>query len=347
MRDPYETLGVPRTASADDIKKAYRQLAKKLHPDLNPGNAKAASQFKEVSAANDLLSDPEKRARFDRGEIDASGARPERARHREAGVAFVSLDKVRLVYGAGSGGTLAVQDASLSMERGEFVAVVGPSGCGKSTILKMVSGLLAPSAGLVTVEWQRVTRPRKDCGIAFQNPTLLPWRTTLDNILLSVEIAEEHSKKYRRERKPYLDAAHDLLATVSLTGFESKFPWQLSGGMQQRASLCRALIHQPQLLLLDEPFAALDAFTREDLWQVLQNLYLTRKFTVILVTHDLREAAFLADTVYIMSRRPGRIVSSKRVGLPRTRRLDDCFRPEFTDLVQDLRARIAKELEAA
>jgi NitT/TauT family transport system ATP-binding protein len=268
-------------------------------------------------------------------------------RHREAGVAFVNLDKVRLVYGAGTGGTLAVQDASLNIERGEFVAVVGPSGCGKSTILKMVSGLLNPSSGLVSVEGQRVTQPRKDCGIAFQNPTLLPWRSTLDNILLSVEIAEEHSRKYRRDKKPYLEAAHSLLATVGLSGFESKFPWQLSGGMQQRASLCRALIHQPQLLLLDEPFAALDAFTREDLWLVLQNLYLTRKFTVILVTHDLREAAFLADTIYIMSKRPGRIVSSKRVDLVRPRKLDDCFKPEFTDMVHDLRSRIAKELEVA
>jgi len=268
-------------------------------------------------------------------------------RRERAGVAFVSLEKARLVYGSGSGGTLAVEDASLTIERGEFVAVVGPSGCGKSTILKMVSGLLQPSAGLVTVEGQRVTQPRKDCGIAFQNPTLLPWRTTLDNILLSVEIAEEHSKKYRRDKKPYLDAAHDLLATVGLSGFENKSPWQLSGGMQQRASLCRALIHQPQLLLLDEPFAALDAFTREDLWLVLQNLYRTRQFTVILVTHDLREAAFLADTIYIMSRRPGRIVSSTKVGLPRPRALADCFKPEFTEMVMELRTRIARELEAA
>jgi NitT/TauT family transport system ATP-binding protein len=262
-------------------------------------------------------------------------------------VAFVDLQNVRLVYGAGAGGTLAVANASLSIERGEFVAIVGPSGCGKSTILKMVSGLLQPTDGLVTVEGQRVTQPRKDCGIAFQNPTLLPWRTTLDNILLSVEIAEEHRRRYRRDKRPYLEAAHELLATVGLDGFESRFPWQLSGGMQQRASLCRALIHQPQLLLLDEPFAALDAFTREDLWQVLQNLYLTRKFTVILVTHELREAVYLADTIYIMSRRPGRIVSETRVSLKRPRSLDDCFKPEFVDMVHELRARIARELEPA
>ena len=261
-------------------------------------------------------------------------------------MSFVDLKDARLVYGGG-GGTLAVDNASLSIARGEFVAIVGPSGCGKSTILKMVSGLLPPTSGVVTVEGQRVVRPRKDCGIAFQNPTLLPWRTTLSNILLSVEIAEEHAKKYRRDKKPYLDAARDLLATVGLLGFEDRFPWQLSGGMQQRASLCRALIHQPQLLLLDEPFAALDAFTREELWQVLQNLYDKHRFTVILVTHDLREAVFLADKIYIMSKRPGRIVSATKVDMQRPRTLEDCFNPRFVDMVHDLRARIGRELEAA
>jgi NitT/TauT family transport system ATP-binding protein len=262
-------------------------------------------------------------------------------------VAFVDLKNVRLVYGSGAGATLAVENATLSIGRGEFVSIVGPSGCGKSTILKMVSGLLMPSAGDVTVDGQRVTQPRKDCGIAFQNPTLLPWRTTLDNILLSVEIADEHRRKYRRDRKPYLEAARDLLATVGLTGFEDRYPWQLSGGMQQRASLCRALIHEPQLLLLDEPFAALDAFTREDLWKVLQDLYLKRRFTVILVTHELREAAYLADTIYIMSKRPGRIVDESKVTLRRPRTLADTYQPGFVDQVQALRARIGKELETA
>ena len=261
-------------------------------------------------------------------------------------MSFVDLQDARLVYGGG-GGTLAIENASLSIARGEFVAIVGPSGCGKSTILKMVSGLLPPTSGLVAVEGQRVLQPRKDCGIAFQNPTLLPWRTTLSNILLSVEIAEEHAKKYRRDKQPYLDAARDLLATVGLLGFEDRFPWQLSGGMQQRASLCRALIHQPQLLLLDEPFAALDAFTREELWQVLQSLYDKHRFTVILVTHDLREAVFLADKIYIMSKRPGRIVNETKVDMKRPRTLEDCFAPHFVDMVHDLRARIGRELEAA
>jgi NitT/TauT family transport system ATP-binding protein len=262
-------------------------------------------------------------------------------------VAFVELENVRLAYGRGSGGTLAVDGATLSIERGEFAAIVGPSGCGKSTILKMVSGLLSATGGLVSVDGQRVTQPRKDCGIAFQNPTLLPWRTTLDNILLSIEIAEEHARKYRRDKQPYLAAARDLLSTVGLGGFEDRFPWQLSGGMQQRASLCRALIHQPKLLLLDEPFAALDAFTREELWQVLQNLYLKHRFTVILVTHDLREAAFLADRIFIMSKRPGRIVSETKVDFKRPRTLDDCFAPSFVEAVHELRARIGRELEGA
>ncbi len=262
-------------------------------------------------------------------------------------MAFVDLQNVRLAYGGGAGGTLAVDGATLAIERGEFAAIVGPSGCGKSTILKMVSGLLPATAGLVSVEGQRVLKPRKDCGIAFQNPTLLPWRTTLDNILLSIEIAEEHSRKYRRDKAPYLGAARDLLATVGLAGFEDRFPWQLSGGMQQRASLCRALIHQPKLLLLDEPFAALDAFTREELWQVLQNLYLKQQFTVILVTHDLREAAFLADRIFIMSKRPGRIVSEAKVEFRRPRTLEDCFAPRFVETVHELRARIGRELEGA
>ncbi len=260
---------------------------------------------------------------------------------------FIRLSNVGKTYKTKSGTVEACGEVDLDIRESEFVAIVGPSGCGKSTILKMVSGLLPPTGGLVTVEGQRVLQPRKDCGIAFQNPTLLPWRTTLSNILLSVEIAEEHAKRYRRDKKPYLDAARDLLATVGLLGFEDRHPWQLSGGMQQRASLCRALIHQPKLLLLDEPFAALDAFTREELWQVLQNLYEKHRFTVILVTHDLREAVFLADTIYIMSKRPGRIVSETKVEMKRPRTLDDCFAPNFVDMVHDLRARIGRELEAA
>src|SRR6516164_1706188 len=164
----------------------------------------------------------------------------------------------------------------------------------------------------------------------------------IDNVLLPLEIVEPHRRKFRREREHYRDEAEALLKTVGLDGFSQRFPWELSGGMQQRVSLCRALIHQPALLMLDEPFAALDAFTREELWCVLRDLWQKLGFTVILVTHDLREAAFLADNIHVMSARPGHIVMTKTVDLPRPRDLDICFEPHFTGIVHELRAKIAE-----
>jgi NitT/TauT family transport system ATP-binding protein len=263
------------------------------------------------------------------------------------GSAFVALDRVALRYqGGGLDGTLAVEDATLSIRQGEFIAVVGPSGCGKSTLLKLVSGLLRTSAGSVVVAGQNVTRPLPICGMAFQAATLLPWRTTLDNVLLPLEIVEPHAKRFRRERASYEDKARKLLATVGLGDFAERYPWQLSGGMQQRASLCRALIHEPALLLLDEPFGALDAFTREELWGVLQNLYLERKPTVILITHDLRESLFLADTIYVMSARPGRIIEKTHVPMPRPRSSEDTFKPAFIELEHHLRSLIADQRKA-
>ncbi|MGQ0663557.1 MAG: ABC transporter ATP-binding protein [Pseudomonadota bacterium] len=260
---------------------------------------------------------------------------------------FVALDRVSLTYGSGTGGseagaTPALAEASIRIARGEFIAVVGPSGCGKSSLLKLVSGLHPATTGEVIVAGRRVTGPLKICGMAFQNATLLPWRTTLDNVLLPLEIVEPHAGRFRRHRAAYVAAARDLLATVGLSGFEDKYPWQLSGGMQQRSSLCRALIHEPELLLLDEPFASLDAFTREDLWGVLQTLYLKKKPTVILVTHELREAVFLADTVYVISARPGRVVSRTAVDLPSPRRLGDTFTPRFIELAHGLREQISQ-----
>lgn len=254
---------------------------------------------------------------------------------------FVDIDRVSLAYGPTGNGTLAVSDASLTIARGEFVAIVGPSGCGKSTLLKLVSGLALASAGRVSVAGKPVTGPLKICGMAFQNATLLPWRNTLDNILLPLEIVEPHARTYRRDRDRNVARARHLLATVGLAGFEDKYPWQLSGGMQQRSSLCRALIHEPDLLLLDEPFGALDAFTREDLWSVLQTLWLEKKPTVILVTHDLREAVYLADTIYVMSARPGRIVSRTAVELPRPRTIETTFLPAFINMAHHLRDQIA------
>ncbi len=256
---------------------------------------------------------------------------------------FVELDKVSLRYGKGDAGTLALADATLSVDKGEFVAVVGPSGCGKSTLLKLVSGLHPATSGSVVVAGNKVTRPLPICGMAFQAATLLPWRTTLDNVLLPLEIVERHAAAYRRDPAPYVEKASRLLAMVGLGGFEQKYPWQLSGGMQQRTSLCRALIHEPDLLLLDEPFGALDAFTREELWEILQTLFMSQRPTVILITHDLRESIYLADTVCVMSARPGRMISRTRVPFARPRTLEDTFKPEFVEMEHALRNQIAQQ----
>jgi NitT/TauT family transport system ATP-binding protein len=255
--------------------------------------------------------------------------------------AFVTLDKVDHAY-AGAGSALAVEGLSISVNHGEFAAVVGPSGCGKSTLMKLATGLQFPRAGTVTVAGQKVTAPVKIAGMAFQAPTLLPWRTTLENLLLPLEIVEPHRSEMRRRKTEFAERARNLLTSVGLRDQGEKFPWELSGGMQQRTSLCRALIHEPQLLMLDEPFGALDAFTREELWCVIRDLQAARKITVILVTHDLREAVFLADRVFVMSSRPGRIVVERKIELPRPRDLEVTFTPEFQDLVHELRGHIVK-----
>jgi NitT/TauT family transport system ATP-binding protein len=252
------------------------------------------------------------------------------------GGSFVELDRVSLRYGEDESGTLALQGTSLKVGSGEFVAIVGPSGCGKSTLMKVVTGLWQPSQGTVIVDGRRVNAPLSIAGMAFQNPTLLPWRSALSNVMLPLEIVQ-----LRRERAAYESKARELLALVGLSGFEQHFPWQLSGGMQQRASLCRALIHDPLLLMLDEPFASLDMFTREELWLALQELWLARRPTVILVTHDLREAVFLADRVLVMSARPGRIVAEAMVDLPRPRNLEMTYASYSVDLVHTLRDRIS------
>ena len=252
---------------------------------------------------------------------------------------FVEIDRVWMRYN-GAGGTLALRNASLHVGREEFVAVVGPSGCGKSTLMRLVTGLWRASSGSVIVAGKEVDRPLSIAGMAFQNPTLLPWRTILENVMLPFEVVEPHAGKLRRERAFYEGRCMELLDLVGLKGFEKKNPWQLSGGMRQRASLCRALVHQPQLLMLDEPFAALDVFTREDLWAVLQDLWLARRPTVILVTHDLREAAFLADRILVMTARPGRILIERTVELPRPRTQAMTYTPYFQELVQNLRGHI-------
>jgi NitT/TauT family transport system ATP-binding protein len=256
----------------------------------------------------------------------------------EAGRGRVEFEHVFLAYDGHD--EFAVEDVTLSIRPGEFVAIVGPSGCGKSTFMKLATGLKPPTRGKVIVDGTPVTGPLKIVGMAFQAPTLLPWRTTLDNVLLPLEIVEPHRSRFKRERAAYAARSQALLAAVGLAGYGDKYPWQLSGGMQQRASICRALVHQPEMLLLDEPFGALDAFTREELWGVLSNLWREQRFTVILVTHDLREAVFLADTVYVMSKRPGRIVARREVALPRPRDLEVTYTDAFISIVHELRERI-------
>ena len=256
--------------------------------------------------------------------------------------AFVDFQNVWLAYNDAllAQGNFAVEDISLQVGQGEFIAIVGPSGCGKSTFMKLTTGLKMPSKGSIKINGAAVTGPLKISGMAFQAPSLLPWRTTLDNVLLPLEIVEPYRSNFKAKRKEYEARASQLLETVGLGGYEKKFPWQLSGGMQQRASICRALIHEPKMLLLDEPFGALDAFTREELWCILRDLHAVQKFNVILVTHDLRESVFLADKVYVMSKSPGRLMVEKHIDLPRPRELEITYTKEFADIVLELRGHI-------
>ena len=257
-------------------------------------------------------------------------------------MSFVDFRNVWLAYNDEllAKGHFAVEDISLQVEEGEFIAIVGPSGCGKSTFMKLTTGLKMPSKGSISIGGRPVTGPLKISGMAFQAPSLLPWRTTVDNVLLPLEIVEPYRSQFKTKRDEFRARASRLLQTVGLAGYEEKFPWQLSGGMQQRASICRALIHEPRMLLLDEPFGALDAFTREELWCTLRDLHAAQRFNVILVTHDLRESVFLADTVYVMSRGPGRIVVRRDIDIARPRDLEVTYTTHFTDLVHELRGHI-------
>lgn len=260
--------------------------------------------------------------------------------------AFIDLSDVTVRYGAHDQGTLALDRTNLRISQGEFVALVGPSGCGKSTILKLVAGLLQPSSGGLLVGGRESPSTQQSgktrIGLAFQNPTMLPWLSIRDNVMIPLKIVEPFRHEYARKKKgEFADRAEALLAQVGLKGFGDKRPWQLSGGMLQRASLCRALIHEPQLLLLDEPFGALDSFTREELWALTQQLWMDKKPTVLLVTHDLREAAYLSNRICVMSARPGRILEDRAVPFERPRTLAMSYAPDVSALVQELRQCIA------
>ncbi|HMJ41479.1 MAG TPA: ABC transporter ATP-binding protein [Pseudolabrys sp.] len=257
---------------------------------------------------------------------------------------FVELENVTLTYGRGDKQVTALGLTNLRVNQGDFVALVGPSGCGKSTILKLVTGLIKASEGYVYVAGREVGATPVRVGMAFQNPTMLPWLTVRDNVMLPLKIVPPFRQEYRTKRKTeFRDRADALLKEVGLANFGDKHPWQLSGGMLQRASLCRALVHEPQLLMLDEPFGALDQFTREELWAVMQELWMKLKPTVLLVTHDLKEAGYLATRICVMRTRPGQIVDDAEVPFPRPRTIDMSYTPTFVSMTQRLRELIVSQ----
>ncbi len=227
-------------------------------------------------------------------------------------IRFQNLNKT---YRTKSGDVQAVVDVNLDIKESEFVAVVGPSGCGKTTLLKMLAGLLPYSSGAITRAGKKVTEPQTDVGIVFQDSIMLDWRDVLSNVMLQIDIRN-------MDRSRYMPVARDLLQKVGLAGFEGKKPYELSGGMRQRVSICRALVHDPPLLLLDEPFGALDALTREQISMDIQHLWMEKRKTALFITHSIPEAVLLADRVVVMSPRPGRIVEIIDIDLPRPRRLD-------------------------
>ena len=259
----------------------------------------------------------------------------------------IELSDASVTFGRGDRAVPALSKTTLRIADGEFVALVGPSGCGKSTILRLVSGLVQPTSGVVIVGGREVAARALRVGMAFQNPTMLPWMTIERNIMLPLKIVEPFRSNFRRLRKTeFRDRANALLEQVGLRGFGSRYPWQLSGGMLQRANLCRALIHEPRMLLLDEPFGALDQFTREELWAILQNLWMTHKPTVLLVTHDLKEAGFLANRICVMAARPGRIIDDAVVPFQRPRTIEMSYEPDFVAMTQRLRTLIVADRAA-
>lgn len=238
------------------------------------------------------------------------------------GECTIHVAGVSKVYSTRDGPVQALWDINLEVRRGEFVACLGPSGCGKSTLLMLVAGLIPPTSGAIFVAGRRVNGPQTDLGIVFQDSILMDWRTVLDNVLLQQEIRGLDRRAMERR-------ARELLHMVGLAGFEKRRPYELSGGMRQRASICRALVHDPPLLLMDEPFGALDALTREQLTSDVQRIWMETRKTVLFITHSINEAILLADRVVVMSRRPGRIEEILTIELPRPRPLDAINLPEF------------------
>jgi NitT/TauT family transport system ATP-binding protein len=243
----------------------------------------------------------------------------------------IEVERLSKAYPSTGGPVLAIEDVSLAADQGEFVSIVGPSGCGKSTLMMIVAGLRSRSGGEVRLHGRDVDGPQTDLGIVFQTDVLLDWRSNLDNVLLQIELRKQSKQAYR-------DHARQLLESVGLAGFEDRRPYELSGGMRQRVSICRALVHDPPVLLMDEPFGALDALTREQMMLDLQALWLERRKTVLFITHSIPEAVFLSDRVVVMTPRPGRVSKVLEIDLPRPRTLEVEGTPEFNGYVQEIRS---------
>ena len=239
---------------------------------------------------------------------------------------YIQLNNVAKIFYTKGGKVEALRDVNMEIGENQFVSIVGPSGCGKTTILKIIAGLTEPTTGEVYVRGQKVVNIIQNVGMVFQSPVLLKWRTVLKNIMLPIEIK-------KLSEKEYLEKAHNLIELAGLKGFEDKYPNELSGGMQQRVSICRALITDPDILLMDEPFGALDALTREQLNRELINIWQYKKKTVVFVTHSVNEAVYLSDKIFVMSPRPGTIIEEINVDLPRPRIRSD---PKFIALVEKI-----------
>ena len=247
---------------------------------------------------------------------------------------YVELTEVSKVYRDGTAEAIeAVSSVSFTVPLGEFVAVLGPSGCGKSTLLMMVGGLEAVTAGRISIGGKPMTGPRDSIGIMFQDATLLPWKSALDNVLFPIRVLKRPQDMYR-------DTARQLLERVGLDGFMHKKPHELSGGMRQRVAICRALVYDPELLLMDEPFSALDAITRDEMNELLLDLWQQYTKTALFVTHSIREAVFLADRVLVMTRRPATIVEDLTIPFARPRPMSIGESREFNEICGHLRERI-------
>ena len=244
---------------------------------------------------------------------------------------IIAVRQLGKIYETRGGTVAALEAIDFAVADGEFVAVVGPSGCGKSTLLKILAGLLPYSSGSARLRGTPIEGPRRDIGVVFQAPVLFPWRTVLGNALLPADV--QSLGRAEAERR-----ARDLLALVGLAEFEQRYPWELSGGMQQRVAIVRALVHDPAILLMDEPFGALDAMTREQMNLELQRIWMERRKTVLFITHSIAEAVFLGDRVFVMTPRPGRLLDMFEVTLPRPRPLDIMQTPEFGAYVRRARA---------